>query len=233
MRVAELMTKDPVTVGGETTLAEIVGLMDRHHINGLPVINNSNELIGMVTQGDLLRRPELGTDRQHENWFTDFFLLSRMEDDYVHTHGRHAREVMTDSPISISPNAELAEAAELMTNKHLKCLPVLRDKLLIGVISRSDIIRALAGKHVDTAEPSDAAIKNDILSTMAREHWAPKAGIRIKVKAGIVELEGAIFSDSDRRAVTVIAENALGVKRVHDHMMYVDAGSGMVFPETT
>ena len=230
MHVGELMTKDPVTVRGETSLAEVAGLLDKHHLNGLPVIDSTNGLIGIVTQGDLLRRPELGTDRRHVSWLTAFLLPSREEDDFVHTHGRHVSEVMTQNPICVSPDTELAELAGIMTSKHVKCLPVMRDTVLVGVISRSDIIRALAGKLVGTVSSSDETIKNDILNTLARQHWAPKAGLRIDVKASIVNLEGVIYSDSERRAVNVIAENAQGVKHVNDHLVFVDAGSGMAFP---
>lgn len=232
MRVAELMTKDPVTVQAETTLAEVAGLMEKHHINGLPVIDSANRLIGIVTQGDLLRRPELGTDRQPVSRLTAFFLPSRVADDYVHTHGRHASEVMTADPISMSPETELAEAASVMTAKHLRCLPVLRDLALVGVISRSDILRALATRLIGPVPASDAAIRAEILQTLAREKWAPRTGISVNVKDSIVNLEGAIFNDSERRAVIVIAENAQGVKQVNDNMIYVDPGSGMAFSGT-
>jgi CBS domain-containing protein len=232
MRVAELMTIDPITVRGETSLADVASLMDKHHINGLPVIDNENALVGIITQGDLLRRPELGTDRQHVSWFTDFFLRSRVEDDFVHTHGRHVSEVMTPKPDVVSPDSALSEVAELMTRKHFRCLPVVRNAVLVGVISRSDLVRSLAAKLTGATEASDDNIRRNILSSLEREQWAPQTGIHIEVEAGIVNLEGVVFSDSERRAVIVIAENAPGVKHVNDHLVYVDAGSGMAFPET-
>lgn len=232
MRVAELMTKDPVTVRERTSLADVAGLMTKHHVNGLPVIDDENALIGIITQGDLLRRPELGTDGKRTNWLTDFFLRSRVEDDYVHTHGRHAGEVMTPMPDFVSPESELAEAAALMTRKHFKCLPVLAGAVLVGVISRSDLIRALALNLIETAVSPDDTIRREILATLSREKWAPKSGIRIAVKDSVVDLAGVIFSDSERRAVIVIAENTAGVSHVNDHLVYVDPGSGMAFPAT-
>lgn len=233
MHVVELMTKDPVTVWGETSLADAAGLMDQHHINGLPVLNTANRLIGMITQGDLLRRPELGTDQKHTSWLSEFFLKSRLEDDYVHTHGRHVSEVMTPNPKFVSPESDLAEVAALMTEKRMKSLPVVRDTVLVGVISRSDIIRALAGKLLSLADSSgaegasDEAIKNAILSNMAREKRMPKPGIRIEVKGGVVNLEGVTLSDSERRMIIVIAENTSRVKQVNDHLVNVDPALGM------
>jgi predicted transcriptional regulator len=137
-------------------------------------------------------------------------------------------ELMKKDPVTVWAETSLADVASL-TDKHFKCVPVVHDGVLVGVIGRSDLVRALASRFFGPAKASDEAIRSDILSIMARENWLPRTGIRIEVKAGIVDLEGIILSDSERRVVTVIAENAPGVKHVHDHLVYVDAGSGMPF----
>ncbi len=232
MRVVELMTKDPINVWGNTTLADAARLMDQHHINGLPVLDEKNRLIGIITQGDLLRRPELGTEQQHTSWLAEFFLRSRLEDDYVHTHGRQVSEVMTPDPDFVSPDNELAEAAALMTKKHMKTLPVVRDTVLVGVITRTDIVRALAAKLISPTvsgieDAADKTIKTNILHAIAAKKWMPQTGIRVEVNAGIVDLEGVILSDSERRLAMVIAENTAGVQHVNDHLVYVDTATGM------
>jgi len=233
MQVVELMTRNPVTVLADTTLVAVAGLLAQHHINGLPVVDAAGRLIGIVTQGDLLRRAELGTDRKSTFWLTDFLMPSRVQNDYVHTHGRHVREVMTPNPDFVSPDSGLAEVAALMTQKRFRCLPVLEDGVLVGVISRSDLVRALAGELLGAAAASkagafsDAAIGQDILRRIAAEKWLPQSGIRVAVAAGTVSLEGIIFSDSERRAVRVLAENTPGVKAVNDHLVFVDAATGM------
>ena len=102
----------------------------------------------------------------------------------------------------------------------------------VGVISRSDLLGALARKLIQTAisKPSDEAIRDNVKETLAKESWAPKSGINISVTNAVVTLEGVIMSDEEHTAVRVIAENAVGVMSVEDHLVFVDPGSGMAFP---
>jgi CBS domain-containing protein len=131
----------------------------------------------------------------------------------------------------VTAATELAEASRIMLHKHVKRLPVLENGRLVGIISRADILRALARKLVETPEDrSDEEIGAYIKNELAQAKWAPKSSIKVQVKEKIVDLEGTIFSDEERQAVIVIAENAPGVKAVQDHLIFVDPGSGMSFP---
>jgi CBS domain-containing protein len=231
MRVADLMHKDPVTVLPETTLADAARIMLAHHLSGLPVVTQAGELTGIVTDGDMLRRAELGTAGTHANWLKMFLLPSAAADDYIKTHGRRVDEVMTESPITVTPQTSLEEVASLMTKRHIKRLPVLENHRLVGMLSRTDLLGKLALKliEVERHHPSDEDISNHIKAALAAESWAPRTGIHIEVKDSVVDLEGIVMSDADRRAVNVIAENAPGVLEVHDKLVYVDPGSGMAF----
>ena len=185
----------------------------------------------MVTEGDLLRRTELDTDGEAPNWLMAFLMPSRLADDYVKTHGRHVGEVMSLHPMTVTPQTSLETATGLMRRKHVKRLPVLEDGRLVGVIARSDLLKALALKLIEThGKTNDKAIGEHIMETLARERWAPKSGIRVTVSNAVVDIEGVVFSDSERRAVMVIAETTPGVKDVTDHLVYVDPGSGMSIP---
>lgn len=232
MLVETLMTINPVTVNPETTLADAARIMLDRHFSGLPVVEQSGRLVGVITEGDLLRRPELGTEGKPASWLMAFIAPERMAEDYARTHTRHVREAMTADVLTVERDTKLTEAAALMARRHIKRLPVVEAGKLIGMISRSDLLGALAEQllKMETRHPGPETIKRYITDTLAHEAWAPKAGIRVAVADGIVTLEGAVFSDAAHKAVYVIAENAPGVKRVIDHLVYVDPGSGMAFP---
>lgn len=232
MIVADLMSRNPVTVLPETTLADAARMMLGRRVSGLPVLGPSGALAGIVTEGDLIQRVELGTDHQHPSWLEAFLMPGRLATDYVKTHGRHVSEVMTADPVCVTPQTELATAAALMRKRHIKRLPVVEDGRLVGIISRSDLLAALSGKLIEISriEPSDEAIRRNIEQSLAVEPWAPKSGIRISVAQSIATLDGVIMSDGERRAVNVIAENAVGVTAVVDHLVFVDPGSGIAFP---
>ncbi len=232
MIVADLMSRNPVTVLPETTLADAARMMLARRVSGLPVVSPSGALVGIVTEGDLLQRVELGTDNKNPSWLEAFLMPGRLATDYVKTHGRHVSEVMTSSPVSVTPQTDLAAAAALMRKRHIKRLPVVEDGRPVGVISRSDLLAALSGKLIEISRttPSDEAIRRNIEQSLALESWAPKSGIRVSVAQSIATLDGVIMSDAERRAVKVIAENAVGVTAVIDQLVFVDPGSGIAFP---
>jgi CBS domain-containing protein len=231
MNVAALMSTNIVSVLPSTTLADAVRIMIANRVSGLPVLESDGRLVGMITEGDLLRRTELESEGKQPSWLKVFLMPARVAADYVATHGRHVSEVMTPNPISISPATDLAEVARLMLHKHVKRLPVLEAGRMVGIISRSDVLRALARKLVEVPdERTDEEISTYIKNEIAHAKWAPKSSIKIEVKEKVVNLEGTIFSDEERQAVIVIAENAPGVKEVQDHLIFVDPSSGMSFP---
>jgi CBS domain-containing protein len=231
MNVATLMSTNIVSVLPSTTLADAVRIMLAQRVSGLPVLEGDGRLVGMITEGDLLRRTELESEGKQPSWLKAFLVPSRVAADYVVTHGRHVSEVMTPNPIHVTPATDLTEVARLMLHKHVKRLPVVEAGRMVGIISRSDVLRALSRKLVDVPEErTDEEIGAYIKNELAHAKWAPKSSIKVQVREKIVNLEGTIFSDEERQAVIVIAENAPGVKEVQDHLIFVDPGSGMSFP---
>jgi len=231
MIAGELMTTGVMTVLPETTLADAARMMLARHVSGMPVVDAQGGLVGMITEGDLLRRVELGTEEEHPSWLKTFLVPSLLAKDYVRTHGRRVEEVMSRQPLSVTPGTPLKEVVEIMRRKHFKRLPVVEAGRLVGVVSRSDLLGALAMKLLQAhGRADDKAIGEHIMAALGKERWAPKSGIRVRVEDAVVELEGVIFSADERDAVVVIAENAPGVKLVRDHMTYVDPGSGMAIP---
>jgi CBS domain-containing protein len=231
MLVADLMKQPAMTVRPDTTLMDAARIMLANRISGLPVVDAAGQLVGMVTEDDLLKRAELDTEGGQPGWLKTIFFPSATAADYVRTHGRQVEEVMSRHPLTVTKQTPLADVTALMHGKRIKRLPVIEDGRVIGIISRADILAALAAKLIEVKPAfTDLAIKDSILTTLKRERWAPQSGIRVEVKDSVVTLEGIIFSDDERQAVHVIAENTQGVKKVNDNLVYVDPGSGMAIP---
>jgi CBS domain-containing protein len=231
MNAVDVMTRKVVSTGPDAPVSEAIGLMLDHHISGLPVVNGG-VVVGMLTEGDLLQRSETHTERGRSPWLQFVRGPGGLAEDYVRTLGRKVGEVMSRPVVSVSEDSSLAQIVLLMERNRVKRLPVLRDGALVGIISRADLIRALAGlierETALSSGLSDAEIQSNLLSALAQTGWAPRAGITITVKEGVVTLEGAITAEKLRGALRVAAENVPGVKEVRDHIVWVEPVSGTV-----
>jgi CBS domain-containing protein len=230
MLVSDLMRTEVVTVRPDDTLADAARTMLVHHVSGLPVAE-AGKLVGIITEGDLLRRVEIGTAGASHGWLKAFLSPGRLANEFVRTHGRYVRDAMNLSPVTVTPDTELADVADLMCKMHVKRLPVVQRDTLVGVISRTDLLRVLASELAKTGDPYSAAgIKTHIMDILAQERWAHRSGIRVNVAGGTVALEGMVFSQEEQRAVRVIAETTPGVTEVHDNLVLIDPASSMSIP---
>lgn len=234
MKAADIMTREVISVDAETTISEAARLMVQHHISGLPVTDESGAVVGIVTEGDLLRRAELGTARHRRRWIELLLGPGRMANEYVDTHARKVGEVMTRAVASAAPQDELADVVEVMEEHRVKRLPVIDNGRMVGIISRANLVRALLDNlaQKDTASAadihSDRQIRDRIRAVIDKEPWGPRFSVTAKVKNGIVELHGSITDERERQALRVAAENVPGVKAVRDHLIWVEPVSGMV-----
>jgi CBS domain-containing protein len=230
MIASDVMTRSVISVSPEATIAEAVELMLERGISGLFVVDASGTLAGIVTEGDLLRRDELGTERRRSWWLRLIASPGRQAADFTRTHGRRVADVMTRDVVSVNTNAPLDEIVELMEAHRIKRVPVLDSDRVVGVVSRADLLRALsaAARERGAGSADDASIREHILDTLTREAWAPKTTLNVTVVNGVVDLWGTIGNDQERRAICVIAENAPGVKKVIDHLVFVEAYTGTV-----
>lgn len=234
MNVSDIMTRNATSVQPCTTVDEAARIMLANNFSGLPVLDENGLLVGVVSEGDLLRRSEIGTEGEPAGWLKALLQPASVAADYVATHSRHVSGVMTHKPVFVTPTTPLAKAVEVMLHKHIKRLPVLEDNRLVGIISRADLLRALTSIPIRTKESaSDDEILTSIEAEIRKAKWAPKSGLRVAVKDKVVILEGTIFSDEERLAVITIAENAPGVKDVKDELVFVDPGSGLAFPSAS
>lgn len=230
MRASDIMTRGPVTVRADSTIEAAARLMLSHRISGLPVVDAGGAVVGMVTEGDLLRRAEIGTERQHGRWLELLLGPGRLARDYVHSHARKVNEVMTREAAFIAPETPLAEVVALMEQRHVKRLPVIDQGRLVGIVSRANLVSALL-ELLAAPSPgatSDREIRARVLAEIDRQHWAPRACVDVAVADGLVELRGVITDERERAALRVAAETVPGVKGITDHLIWVEPVSGMV-----
>jgi CBS domain-containing protein len=230
MQVRDVMTRNVVTVTPEESILVAARLMLQHRVSGLPVVDAAGALVGVVTEGDFLRRGELGTTRRRPKWLEFIIGPGRLADEYVHTSGRKVEEVMTPDPYTIDEDASLETVVEAMERRRIKRLPVVRDGRLVGIVSRANLLHALASLAgvAPQAAVGDLAIRERALAALAPHNWA--FGVNIVVKNGVADLWGTITDERERQACVVAVENVPGVKTVHDHLVWVEPMSGMAFP---
>ena len=229
MKVRDVMTAPVVTVGPETELAAVTSVMAERRISGLPVVDRNGRLIGMLTEGDLLRRIETGTQGETPGFLKTLFRAGAVASDYVRTHARKVEEIMTPDVVTVGPDDDLSDVVAIMRARRVRRVPVVAEGHLVGIVSRADLIRALGDvlKASPRGPEGDAAIRTAILAELGSQAWAPRGGIRVDVKDGVATIDGVVFSDEERRAILVAVENVAGVKRVQDQLVWVDPSSGM------
>jgi CBS domain-containing protein len=230
MKTSDVMTRNVLTVARETSVANAIRVMLDHSVSGLPVLENG-KVVGIVTEGDLLRRSETGTERHRPRWLAILMGPGRMAGEYVRTHGRKVEEIMTPDVISVAGDAPLDEVVGLMERRRIKRVPVIEGDVLVGVVSRLDLLRALlrAIEAQYTEHRGDDDIQEQILAELAKAAWVPRDGLSISVKDGVVDLNGVILEEKEREALRVVAENIPGVKAVEDHLVWIEPISGTVF----
>lgn len=230
MIVADVMTRHVLSVAPDSTVEEAASLMLQRGISGLFVVDAKGDLVGVVTEGDLLRRDEIGTQRHRPWWLRMLVSPGRQAADFTRTHGRKVSDVMTESVISVPHDADLTTVVELMETNRIKRVPVTQGGRVVGVVSRSDLLRALVGR-ARTDSPTitdDRSIRAAILDGLDKQSWAPMTTLNVTVATGVVDVWGTITNDDERRAICVIAENTPGVQHVHDHLVFVEPYSGTV-----
>ena len=223
MRAFDVMTTPVVTATPDMTIYDAARLFVDNRISGMPVVDTNGNVVGIVSQGDLLHRVENGTGHGKRPWWLELLLSSPREQAarYVREHGHFVDDVMCDQVISIAENMPLDQIADLMERRHLKHVPVLKDGKLVGIVSRSNLMRALASATppVDSALHDDASLRDAIVLEMHGKRWGlPKRGVL--VKDGIAHLWGVIESEEEKRAIRIAVEGVPGVKRAEYHLEF-------------
>jgi CBS domain-containing protein len=234
MQVKDAMSKGVIGVRESADLFDAVETMLAANVSGIFAFNAEGSLVGIVSEGDLLHRTELGSAQRRSRWLDLFLSGGSAARDFAHAHGRTVADVMTRFIVSISEDAEIAEAIDIMTERHFKRLPVVRGDQVVGVIARSDILRALhraqAAQVVPGAKRPDVAIQADLDAAIAGQAWATSNAVHAHVDQGVVTLTGSVCDEHVHRGLVVLAENAHGVASVRDELAWIEPNSGILVP---
>ena len=221
MRAVDVMVRDVVTVHPDTGVADAVKLLAEYDVSALPVLDDAGNLVGMLSEADLIHRVEIGTEKRRAWWQEALTGASTLAADFAKSHGKKVGEVMAAGVVSVSEDTPLSEIAALLERKRIKRVPVVKDGKLVGIVSRSNLIQALASvvDRVDQHDETDRQIRLELLSRLQQQPWTDFGSRNITVGNRVVHLWGLVGSDAERKALLALAEGVPGVSRVADEMI--------------
>jgi CBS domain-containing protein len=230
MKAKDVMTSTVISVEPDATILQAARQMLQHHISGLPVIDKSGKIVGILSEGDFLRRRETQTARKRSRWLEFLMGPGRLAAEYSHSHANKVAEAITTDVQTVTEDAPLEDIVELMERHRIKRVPVLRGDKVVGIVTRSNLMHAMVSLARAEPKPAkdDSAIREKLVAEMEKESWAPAAMVNVIVRDGVVELWGVIIDERQRDALKVAAENIPGVKAVKDHMVWLEPTSGMI-----
>ncbi len=229
MRAQDIMTEEVVCIGIKESVFDAAELLLGANVSAAPVVNDKGVVVGVVSEADLIRRAEIDTAAKR-SW------LARLMDsetsaahDFVSAHARRVADVMTREVVTASEDATLRELVELMERHKVKRIPIVREGILVGVVSRSDVLRALLSREPDgpVLQPTDKALRQAVVEAIEHRPWTSKWPINVFANDGVVHLWGFVDGEEVRTAHRVAAENVPGVRRVKNHLRAMPASVGM------
>jgi CBS domain-containing protein len=221
MRAIDVMVRDVVTVRPDTDVADAIKLLSEHDVSALPVVDEASNLVGMLSEVDLIHRAEIGTEKHRPWWLEAVTGATTLAEEFAKSHGKKVGEVMTTGVISVTEETPLSEIAALFERKRIKRVPVVKDGKLVGIVSRSNLIQALASVvgNIDQHDETDRRIRLDLLSRLREQSWTDFGSRNITVSDRVVHLWGLVGSEAERKALLALAEGVPGVSRVSDEMI--------------
>ena len=220
------MVRAVITIKPADTVAKAVDLFAKHDISALPVVDDNDTVVGIISEADLVHREEIGTEVQRPWWLEAVTPASTLAKEFAKSHGRRVDEVMSNHVVSASEDTPLAEIATLLERHRIKRVPILRNGKLVGIVSRSNLIQALALPQIVTntntgtsSTNNDRIIRLDLLDRLAGEAWTSFGERNVIVRSGVVHLWGLVGSQAERKALAALAEEVLGVVRASDEMI--------------
>jgi CBS domain-containing protein len=221
MKASDIMATNVVTVGTTATVQDVASLLFEKHISAVPVTGEKGELLGIVSEGDLLRRAEMGTEKRRSWWLQALKSREALADEFVKSHSHKVTDVMTHRVITAEPDATLSEIATLLEKNGIKRVPIVKAGKIVGIISRANLIQALASiakPGLPGVKADDASVREKILAQFKAQPWTKPWMLNVVVHDGIVDLWGVVDSQAEKKAARVAAETIPGVRLVNDNL---------------
>jgi len=220
MKARDVMVSPVITVRPSASVREVAQIFLERRISAVPVVDEHGKLVGIISEGDLMHRAEAGTERKRSWWLQGFTGDETLAAEYVKAHARKVADVMTRHVIYASPDTPLHEIANMLESNSIKRVPIVKNSQVVGIVSRANLIQAVASARKELDIPiSDAVIRDKLLANLQGEHWAHTGLLNITVNGGVVDLWGITESDVERKAIRVAAESIPGVCAVHDNLI--------------
>jgi CBS domain-containing protein len=219
MKARDVMTLGVFTVKPTMSVKDVARLFVEQRISAVPVVDDQRKIVGIVSEGDLVHRSEISTQRRHPWWLVLMAGDEGLAAEYIKAHAKRVADIMTRKVITAEPDTPLQEIAAMLERYGIKRLPIVRNGRLVGIVSRANLVQAIAtsGSKLDVPL-SDTAIREKVLTHLNKQNWAHTALLNVTVNGGVVDLWGFVESDTERKAVRVAAEATPGVRAVNDHM---------------
>lgn len=224
MHAIDVMTTNVITAREDTPVQEIAGLMLKHRISALPVVSADQRVIGIVSEGDLMRRAETETEARYAWWLAPLLSKQDRTGNFIKAHALRAGDLMTRNPITVTEDTSLRDIANLLEKKQIKRVPVTRDGKLVGIVSRSNLLQGLASRSAPEIGPSaadDRTIRATLTRTLSEQTGIDTAVINVIVENGVVQLWGLVDTAEEAKAAQVAAETTPGVKSVVNNLGHV------------
>ena len=218
MKAMDVMVRDVITVRPDDEVAVAIKLLAEHDVSALPVVDDGGKVVGVISEADLMRREEIGTERHRSWWLEAMTPGAILAGEFAKAHGRKVREIMSHTVVSAAEETPLGEIAGLLEKHRIKRVPILRDGKLAGIVSRSNLIQALATSDVAAGSDglSDRSIRGELLDRLGEQTWTDFGSRNVIVRDGVVHLWGLVGSPQEHKALLALAEQVAGVKSVSD-----------------
>jgi CBS-domain-containing membrane protein len=220
MKAHDVMVSPVITTKPTSSVKEVAKLLLERRISAVPVVDDDGKIVGIVSEGDLMRRSDAETDRQHSWWLRLLPTDEALAAEYAKAHARKVADVMTRKVVTATPDTPLREIARLLEKHSIKRLPIARNGDLVGIVSRANLIQAVASSHKELDIPlSDTTIRDRLIAELNNQPWSHTALLNVTVTGGVVDLWGITGSEVERKAIRVAAESTPGVQAVNDNLV--------------
>jgi CBS domain-containing protein len=230
MNASDVMTQSVVSIRPEASVLDAARLMLEHKVSGLPVVDAGGALLGVITEGDFLRRAEIDAGYRRSRWIEFFTAPGQLAEEYIQSSGRRVQDIMSPQVCVATEGASLREMAQLMETRGVKRLPVMRGSELVGIVTRADLMRAIVSlaEDAESLVVDDAEIHRRLQAELKKQPWAvPASMISFTVQDRVVEFTGVVRDERQRQALRVAAEGISGVKSVGDRALRVEPVIGL------